>query len=65
MYHHLLIVHSYLRWFVLASLLFQLGWFYLQMRKKTVLNAHQYRLLVLLTLIIDTGKRQFGGGKGL
>ena len=53
MYHQLLIAHSYLRWIVLASLLFQLGWFYFQMKKKAILSTPQYRLLLLLTLIID------------
>ncbi len=45
MYSHLLLIHSYFRWVVLAALLFQLVWVWVQSRRNKVFEKQDYQIL--------------------
>ena len=49
----LIVYHSYYRWVVLLAMLIQIGWIFIEHKKKTIFTIHHFRFLLLFTLIVN------------
>ncbi|MCY4781405.1 hypothetical protein ORI89_17230 [Sphingobacterium sp. UT-1RO-CII-1] len=49
----LIVYHSYYRWIVLSAMLLQIGWIFIEHKRKSIFTIYHFRILLLFTLIFN------------